>query len=170
MEEIKQVKMETKPVEAKEVSLVEKVDLLMDAVQSGKVKKLKLMRKARASARNIRKGYIGVLKVEENGNISGELQKAEDFSFKLKSGTYHASDGSEVLMWEGKYPIIIQPTWKINPVLIRNDKEKNETYGQKYVMAKMLKDTIVAKKGGFGNIIIWLLVIGAVIFGITKFF
>ena len=169
---MEEIKMETKPIknEVREISLTEKVDLLMNAVQTGRIKKLRLG-KAKVGRGKVKKGYIGVLRIDENGNIAGEKQKVEDFSFKLKNGTYHATDGREVLMWQGKYPVVFQPTWKLNPInFFKRENETNETYGQKYVMAKMLKDTIVAKKGAFGGIIIWILIIGAVIWGITKLF
>ena len=159
MEEVKQ-----------EIPLKEKVDLLMEAVQTGKIKQLKLG-KAKVRTGKIKKGWIGVLKVEENGNISGEKVQVQDFAFKLKNGTYHATDGRETVLWQGKFPVVVQQTWRLNPInFFKKEGEANETYGQKYVMAKMLKDAIIMKKGGGGNIIIWILVIGAIIFGVNYFF
>ena len=153
-----------------EMPLNKKVDLLIEGIQTGKIKKLRL-KKAKVRKAKIKKGWLGVLRIDENGNIAGEKVKVDDFSYKLKGGSYHATDGREVAMWEGKFPVVFQPTWKLNPInLFKKEGEKNETYGQKYVMAKMLKDTIIIKKGGSGSIIVWILVIGAIIFGVKYFF
>lgn len=129
-----------------------------------KKKKIKLSRKAKVRKRKIKKGWMGVLVIDENGNIHGEKQKVAGFSYNTKDGLYHASDGREILFWEGKFPVILQPTWKNNPILIRKDNDKNETYGQPYIKAKMLADLIKVKSGG-GKIIIWILIIGALGYG-----
>ena len=157
-----------------EIPLKEKVDMLYNALEEQKIseiktKKIKIPRKAKAKKSKIKKGWIGVLKIDENGHISGEKQKVEGFTVTLKDGTYHASDGREILFWEGKFPVIIQPTWKENPLKIRKEEgEKNETYGQKYIKAKILRDTITVKKPK-PNILIWLLVAGAALFAINYF-
>ena len=55
----------------------------------------------------------------------------------------------------GKYPIIFQKSWKEQPINFFKEDDANETYGQKYVMAKMMADTIKVKKnGGIGGIAI----------------
>jgi len=55
-----------------------------------------------------------------------------------------------------KFPIIIQPTWRANPLKVGKDiPEQNETYGQKYIKARMLADIIKVKSKG-GSIIIWI--------------
>ena len=129
-----------------------------------KTKKLKQPRKSKVKKRGLKKGYIGILKIDENGNISGEKQVLSESSYKLNEGTYHASDGRELLMWDGKFPVLIQPTWKVNPINVRSMSEKNETYGQAYVMAKMLKDAIKVKNKK-GGLLIWVLLGAAAIFG-----
>lgn len=110
-----------------------------------KTKKFKIPRKAKVRKGKIKKGWIGIVKIDENGNISGEKQKVEDSTIRLKDKTYHAMNGEEVGMWEGKFPVIIQQTWRKNPLKIRRGEESNETYGQKYIMARMLGDTIKIK-------------------------
>ena len=61
---------------------------------------------------------------------------------------------------------MIQPSWKTNPLMIDPKNEKNETYGDKYKMAKMLSDTIKVKSKG-GGFIIWILLGGAALFGLN---
>jgi len=159
--------METNQNEQK--PLKEKVDELYDAWKNVKTKKIKIPRKAKVRKRKIKKGWIGILKIDENGNISGEKQKIAGFTYKTKDGLYHTSDGREILFWQGKFPIVLQPSWMINPIEIRKDIKNNETYGQPYVQARMMQDTIKTKKS-FGKGLIWILIIGVIGYGIYYFF
>lgn len=129
-------------------------------------KKIKIPRKAKVTKRKLKKGWIGILRVDENRNITGEKQRLSGSAYMTKDGHYHASDGREILFFEGKFPVVIQPSWRNNPLPLDPKNEKNETYGDKYKMAKMLADTIKVKAKG-GNIIIWILVAAAALFGIN---
>ncbi|HDK27245.1 MAG TPA: hypothetical protein ENG48_09220 [Candidatus Atribacteria bacterium] len=152
-------------VEFKDLSTKDKIDELYEVLKDTKKQKIKLPRKARVSGRKQKQGYIGILYIDENGNIYGEKQKLDGSVFKEnKAIRYHATNGKEILFWEGKFPVVLQPRWKINPLEIRKDKEKNETYGQPYIMARMLKDMIVLKKkGGLGILAIVGIIIGGYI-------
>jgi hypothetical protein len=166
-----QEKIENKEIQEK--PLVEQIKELTEfkkQVMNGdiKTKNIKIPRKAKVRKRKLKKGWIGILRVDENRNITAEKQKVIGSCFKDKEGIYHSTDGREILFWQGKFPIIIQPSWKLNPLKIIPEEEKNETYGQKYTMAKMLSDTIKVKSKG-GNIIIWIIAIGAALFGINYF-
>lgn len=156
-----------------EVPLAQKVNQMYNQFQEKEVKTkgIKLLRKAKVRKAKIKKGWVGILRVGENGNMSGEKQYVDDMTYRLKDGTYHATDGREVLFYDGKLPVVIQPTWRANPIDIRKEiPMENETYGQKYIMARMLKDAIIMKnKGGMG-IIIWIAVIAVIGFGIKYFF
>jgi hypothetical protein len=160
---------------SEEIPLKEKVDNLYKALnlentqdaKNLKVKVLKMPKKSKVRKAKIKKGWVGVIKISENGNISGEKVKVEDSAFKLKDGTYHATNGQEILMWEGKFPVIVQETKKLNPV--RFNQGENETYGQKYVLATMLKDAIKVKGKG-GGFIIWIIVAAALFFGAKYIF
>ena len=143
-------------MEEEQKSMKEKVDMIFNQIYQEKKKKIKLPRKTKIKKRKIKKGWIGILRIDENGNICGEKQKIIDSAIKLKGGTYHASDGREILFLEGKYPVILQPTWKSNPLQIRSQNERNETYGQKYIMARMLGDTIKVKAQG-AKAILWII-------------
>lgn len=145
----------------------EKVDELYNAAKIGKIKKLKLHPKSKVKKAKIKKGWIGIIKIDENGNMTGEKQKIEGSTFKTKDGIYHASDGREILFWNGKFPVIIQPSWKENPLKIRNEEDKNETYGQAYIKARMLSDTIKVKKGG--GSFIWIIVIAVAAYLVAHF-
>ena len=137
------------------MSLKEKVDFLVDEREKSKTKKKKLRIPRRAKVRRgaIKKGWIGIIRVDENGNITGEKQRLEDSTVRLKDKTYHSTNGDEVGLWEGKFPVIFQPTWRKNPLKIRRGDDDNETYGQKYIMARMLGDTIKVKTAGAKGIL-----------------
>lgn len=188
MEEVKikqeQNKEVEKPKEEKKKSLVEQVKELQDfkkQQQNGniKTKKVRIPRKLKANKRKIRKGWIGVMIVQENGNVRMEKQKVDGFAYKDSEGNYHTTDGREVLFWLGKFPFIIQPSWMNNPVNVKDRVTKitdklgnikyvaNETYGDKYKMAKMLKDTIKVKGSGEGAGKLIFIIIALVIGGIA---
>lgn len=156
-------------MEGEELSLKEKVDMLYSSMEEGRKprkRKIKIPRRAKVNRRKMKKGWVGIIRIDENGSIAGERQQIEDSSYRLKDGTYHSSDGKEMLMWEGKWPVVIQSVKRKNPTNFME--EENETYGQKYIMARMLKDAIKVKRAG-GNIILWLVIIGAILFGVNYF-
>ncbi len=138
----------------------------LEAKGQKKSKKMRLPNKAKVRRSKIKKGWTGVLRVDENGNMSGEKQRVEGSAFKTTDESYHATDGHEILFWNGKFPIIIQETKTKNPKLFNEG--ENETYGQKYIMALMLKDTIKDKKKGGKGILIWI-AIAAVIYIVGKY-
>lgn len=137
-------------IEYKKLPIMEELESLRNQakINETKTKKLKVPRKAKVRKGKLKKGWIGIVKIDENGNISGEKQKVEDSTIRLKDKTYHAINGEEVGMWEGKFPVILIQTWRKNPLKIRRGEDSNETYGQKYIMARMIGDTIKIKAGG----------------------
>jgi hypothetical protein len=149
-----------------EISLKEKVDYLFEEkkqLERGKIKKFKIPKKGNPSKGKLKKGYTIVMRIDDNKNVDFEKQPIEDSTYKLKQGTYHSVEEQDILLYKGK-PLVIQPSKKLNPYNPLSG--TNQTYGQKYIMARMLKDTIKMKKNA-GSIIIWILVIGAAIFGVN---
>ncbi len=165
-------RIEKEVTQMENLSLVEKVNILFKEKQEETkpaTKPIKIPRKAKVKKRKLKKGFIGILRIDENGCISGEKQKIEGGAFRDGSGKYHASDSREILFWEGKFPILIQQTWKKNPLQLNKDAgEKNETYGQYYIMAMMLGHAINLKKKA-GGLILWIILGIAVLFGINYF-
>ena len=130
-------------------------------------KKLKIPRRAKVRKGKIKKGWVGIIKIDENGNISGEKQKIADSTYVLKDGTTHATDGREILFWNGKFPVVVQETKTNNPV--RFNEGENQTYGQKYIKARMLKDAILVKKKA-GSIVLWIVLAIIAIVAMNYFF
>ena len=162
----KELEIEEKAVEDKPMPLIKQMEEIRKQNEPKKrVRKMRLPRKAKVRRSKIKKGWIGIVKIDENGNLSGEKQRLEDSTIRLKEKTYHSSDGSEIGFWEGKYPVIIQPTWRKNPLKIRQGQEKNETYGQKYIMARMIGDTIKVKAAAGAKGILYLVLAAAIGYG-----
>ena len=152
------------PNDAKPV--MKRLDNLEKMVNQKKPRKLRLGR-AKTNRSKLKKGWIGVLYVNENRVISGEKVQIEDSAYRTKDGTYHALDGHEVLFWNGKMPVVIQPAIKINPIDLVTG--KNETRGQKLVQAKLIKDTIKVKKGGNMSFILIIIVVIALGYILGKY-
>ncbi len=136
-----------------------------------KKRKMKIPRKAKVRKGKMKKGWLGIIKIDENGNLSGEKQKLEDSTIRLRDKTYHAIKGDEIGMWDGKFPVVVIPVWKKNPIkLKRSDGVPNETHGQKYIMARMLGDTIKVKAAAGAKGFLYVIIGLAVAYGAYMFF
>lgn len=165
-----QEKKEVSELPKSEPSLADKVEALWnDANNVIKRKTLKIPRKAKVRKRKAKKGYVGVLYVDENNNVKGEKVLLRDSAFQTRDKLFHSTDGKEMLMWEGKFPVFIQEAKKINPKNFKFNEGNNETYGQPYIMAKMILEAVKPKRGAI-NILLILAAIGVGIFLINKFF
>ena len=147
----------------------------------GKVKKHKKFRlplKAKISNRKMREGYVTVLIIRDNRNIDFVKEPIIDSTFKLND-TIHALEDKNIFFYKGK-PFIIQPKKKLtqyNPKdnekdkVIEKDKDPldcpNQTYGQKYVMARMESDKLTLKKQiGWGMSIGVLVIVGIIVYSL----
>jgi hypothetical protein len=159
--------------ENKPKPLLEQLKELKEAKEKPeiKTKKIKVPRKAKVRKRKLKKGWIGILRVDENRNITGEKQRVSGNAYQTSDGTYHGMNGDELLFWEGKFPVLIQFSNKTSPfnLNVSKEMEKNETFADKYKMAKMLADTIKVKKKG-GSIIIWIILAVAGLVGFNYLF
>lgn len=155
-----EIKPEVKPI-------IERVKALEEKTDKHKSKKARFPR-AKISNGKLKKNWISIWVIDENRNIHGEKIQIEDSTYRLKDGTYHAFDGNEILFFKGK-PVLLQPAIKLNPIDLITG--KNETRGQKLIMARMLKDAIKVKdkRGGIGGIIAILAVVGVVGFILLKY-
>lgn len=159
-------------IQTKQKPMIQELAELRDYKESTiKKRKMKIPRKAKVRKSKLKKGWIGIIKIDENGNISGERQKLEDSTIRLKDKTYHAIRGDEIGMWNGKHPVVILPVWKKNPIKVKRIKdEKNETHGQKYIMARMLGDTIKVKAAAGAKGLLYIVLAGAVAYGAYMLF
>jgi len=124
--------------------------------------------KARISTTKLKKGYVAVVEIGENKVVNIRREPIVDGTIKLND-TFHAVTDLEIFLYKpglGKaYPMVFLPKTRLqawSPLSTELEKPK-ETYGQKYVMARMESDRITAKKAlGFGAIVIGIAVIGGI--------
>jgi len=139
MEENKSIKDELKEIK----------QALEDSNRDNKSKKprpFKLPFKAVVNPGKLKKGYLTIVKIEDNMAVDFTREPIIDGTVKLED-TYHAIEEFDIYNYRGK-PLIFQPKSKLNPYNpFRTPLEgENETYGQKYVMARMEGERITAKK------------------------
>lgn len=154
-------------------TMKEKIDEVYEKLKDveEKPKPIKMPRRGKLSKMKQRKGFITIVRVDDNGNIDFEKQKIVDSTFKLSNDTYHVlpdetpEKRSPILSYKGK-PCLIQVSKRLNP--FNPFDEKNETSGQKYLMARMLTDAIKIKSKGSG-ILLWVIVGVIIIGGIVYF-
>ena len=154
MEEQKQTSIRDEIQELKE--------LVSDTSRKKKGKKIKSFRlplKAKVNNAKLKKGYVTVVKMEDNFGVDFIREPIVDGTIKLDD-TFHAVEEYDIFNYKGK-PLIFQPKSKLNPY--NPLKGKHETYGQKYIMARMEGDKITNKKKLGIGISIGALIIGAVI-------
>jgi len=127
--------------------------------------KFRLPSKAKVSNMKMKQGYATIMVVKENKNVDFVKERIIDGTIKLED-TFHAIAPKDILFYKGK-PLMIQYKSKLNPY--NPIDEKHETYGQKWVMAKMMGDKLsLKKKMGWGLSIGLIIIIGIVIYSLIA--
>lgn len=144
---------------------LDKIESMLEEKKE-KPKKFRLPWKARIGNRKVREGYATIIEIKENKNIDFRKERLKDGTINLDD-TFHAVHPDDIFFYKGK-PVIIQCKTKLNPY--NPLKGEHETYGQKYVMARMEGDKLTLKKSlGWGLSIGLIVIIGiigySVIFG-----
>ena len=131
--------------------------------ESKRERKFRLPFKARVSRSKLSKGYITVAIINDNKSLDFIKEPIIDGTIKL-SDTFHAVEDFDIFSYKGK-PFVFQPKSKLNPY---NPLEgQHETYGQKYVMARMEGDKITTKKKiGWGLSIGALVIVGIIVYAL----
>jgi hypothetical protein len=122
-----------------------------------KPRRFNLPMKARVRKPHLKKGFVIVIQIDDNHNVTFRREPIVDGTIKLDD-TYHAISDVAIFFYKGK-PMLFQAKKKLNPWSLEGD---NETYGQPYVAAKILKDTITPKKFAIKGMIIFWLILGAI--------
>jgi len=149
--------------------LSEMKELIMDSkVEQKKQKTFRLPFKARVGNSKLKKGYLTIIVMNDNMNVDFIKEPIIDGTVKIDD-TYHAVEEFDIFNYKGK-PLIFQPKSKLNPVNPFNPLTgEHETYGQKYVMARMEGERIVSKKQiGWGISIGVLIIVGVVIYALIT--
>lgn len=151
-----------------EKSLRDEIQELKDIVRTTalpKQRKFKLPYKAKLNKSKLKQGYITIGIINENKTVDFVKEPVIDGTIKL-GDTYHAVADFDVYNYKGK-PFIFQAKSKLNPYNPLDG--QHETYGQKYVMARMEGDRITAKKKiGWGLSIGLIVVVIIIIYFLMK--
>lgn len=144
---------------------LENIEKMLEEQKKKPEKKFKLPSKAKVSNRKLKDGYITIVEVQENKNIDFKKLPIIDGTIKL-GDTFHAIESEDVFLYKGK-PVIFQSKNKLNPY--NPLKGEHETYGQKYVMARMEGDKLTLKKKiGWGMSIGLLIIIGIIAYSVLA--
>ena len=144
----------------------EKLDNIEKILSEPKKKKIfRLPSKAKVGNMKMKDGYATIMVIKENKNVDFVKERIVDGTIKLED-TFHAVAPKDVFFYKGK-PLMIQYKSKLNPYNPLN--EKHETYGQKWVMAKMMGDKLTSKKRmGLGISIGLIIIAGIVIYSLIA--
>ena len=126
---------------------------IMLATQKNKVqKKFRLPMRAKVNKRKLMKGFVTVQEFGENRGINFRREPIIDGTVKLYD-TFHAVEDMDIFFYKGR-PMIMLAKDKLNPINPVTKGQK-ETYGQKFVMARMKSDAIklAGKKVGVAALI-----------------
>lgn len=149
-----------------EKSLKDEIRELTSAVKDNldkeKSKKFRMPFRGKVGKAKLKRGYVTVIVMRGNKNIEITKEPIVDNTIKIED-TYHAVNNESVFLYKGK-PLMIIVESKLNPY--NPLAGKNETYGQKYIMAKMLKDQIAGKKMKWSA----ALIIGIIVAGIVGYY
>lgn len=127
-------------------------------------KKFKLPWGSRVSPRNASKGYVTMMKINENGFIDFYKEKIKEQTTMI-DGIPRLATPNYVLHWK-KNPIIIQPSWSVKPFSPEENHstsliDGSNTKGYSILMARMKSDTTSGKKE-MGSLMKWILGLGLV--------
>lgn len=144
-----------------ETRLIDEIRKLNENLENNKYKskKFRLPSKAKINKSKLREGYVTVAIINENKNIDFTKLPIIDSTIKIED-TFHSISEEDLFIYKGK-PFIFQPKNKINPY--NPLRGPNETYGQKYVMARIEGDKLTTRRGMSTALIIGILVIGGII-------
>jgi len=130
--------------------------------EKNKSKSFKLPLKARLSKYKLKNGYVIVQVLNENKSVEFRKEPIIDGTIRLDD-TYHAVTDLDIFFYKNK-PFIMQPKSKNNPANpFRPLDGQKETYGQKYIMARMFSDEIKANKRKISGMAIIILIVAAIV-------
>ena len=141
-------------------------DIINDTrVEKAKPKPFRMPFKARVGLSKLRKGFVIIAVINDNMNVDFRKEPIIDGTIKIDD-TYHAVEEFDIFSYKGK-PFIFQTKSKMNPYnpLLGT----HETYGQKYIMARMEGERIAMKKSiGWGVSIGVVIIVGVVIYALMT--
>jgi hypothetical protein len=152
-------------------SMLKKVlDNQEELIKQKKEKKFKFPWSARLNKTQVKKNCIQVMYLQDNKNVNLLRCPIEDETVTI-DGLPRAASIDYVFLLNGK-PTLIQPSWSIAPLNIKDNITETEKLGlaakaRKLVFTKMKNDIIVPKKMGGGSAM-WI-ILGIAVIGIGYY-
>jgi len=138
-----------------------------------KPKGLKLPFKGRVKGSKAKKGYVGVIRINENGVINATKELIEEQTLMVE-GVPRLANPDYILNWKigtKTYPIVILPSWSVKPFSPSEDFKRSlsdgsNTAGYRLLLNRMKLSVVDDKKKGLGKLG-WIF--GAVVIGIIAY-
>lgn len=133
---------------------------IKEALGKKKSKKFHLFYRGVIGRRRLRAGYVLVVAIGENGSIGFKKEPIVDSTIKLED-TFHVVSKENILFYKNRPAVVI---FKGKIQAFNPEGQKNETMGQKYILARMQNDAIKPKNklGAMGGWILLLLIAAGV--------
>ena len=157
--------------EYKDMTLREKLDMIIkrqdELFKAKEIKKFRLPSKAKINRGKIRKNWVTVQYITENGQTDFFKAQIVDGTITI-DGIPRIATADFIMDYKGK-PMILIPAWSLRPYSPVESYEKCvedklTTTGRKLVIAKMKHDAIAPKKANMG-MIVWVILGIAIIAG-----
>jgi hypothetical protein len=154
--------------------LDDKLDKIANMLsEKEKPKKFKLPFGARVSNGQAKKGYVGVLRINENGVISPSKELIKEQTIMVDDVPRLATP-DYVLRWKvgfKTFPVVILPSWSVKPFspsedFARSMNDGSNTKGYKLILNRMKLSIVENAKKGLGKLG-WIF--GAVVIGIIAY-
>ena len=143
---------------------LEKIEQLLEK-KDKKPKKFNFPWKAKIGNKKVNEGYVTIIEIKPNKNVIFKKEKIIDGTIKLDD-TIHSLNSDDIFLYK-RQPLVFQFENRLNPY--NPLKEENETYGQKYLMARMEGDKLTHKrKIGLGISIGLIIIAGIVIYSLIA--
>jgi len=156
---------EKKNLKQQVAELNENLDLI-NKKKKKKPRDFKIPFSKRVRGKKARENYITVLYINENGNFDWKKKKIVDQTINI-NGIPRLATAEYVLRYK-KNPIIIQPSWSVEPFSPKENKKKTsedemETTGYRILLNTMKSEAIKgAKKVGWGMTIGGIIILGII--------
>lgn len=127
-----------------------------------KERKFKIPGTKRVRPHQTKKNFVTIIKINDNGSIDFDKQMIDEQTIVI-DGIPRLASANYVMHYK-KNPIIIQPSWSVEPFspvekLEKSLNDGSNTTGYKILLAKMKSDMQGAKKQ-MGGMIKWILGLG----------
>lgn len=142
----------------------EKIDTLSEKKENKS--KLKIPFGSKLSKPNLKRNYINVIYIKENGHFDVLKLPIEKGTIEI-DGVPRISTADCILNYKNK-PFMILPSWSLKPFIPQEDyeetvKDKWGIAGRKLIIDRMHRDAIDSKKKNIP--LIWWIILGMIVIG-----